>query len=603
MPILFLLHRTSLEFAYGASKLSPWVRIVQDEELLLDRGRSMFAVRWFGTHYPLSGFSLCITIANIAALRQRYDAVKAPPPSRIDLSAPLGALMGAAIGSMLNPLVLVPFVYYAAVKGLWGVLLFLLKYVGIPVALGVGLAFLPPAVSVVVGGAAASGLLSLLITDWIPVGGQVGLLAVAGDFVMAFSSFLTALTANWHNVFDQLVEIAGPILSEINKSASGPEDPSHGVGWWKVLFVALAPLTDQIALLLPMLTAAIAFVVFVGGPLLSRLAITLPPFLTFVTAAIEALKALFDDLTEGLKKVVQWPSDLLRETLEHMASMLNPIGPLLSTLLDKYVAFLKGRGPALSSAFKIWLDQVKDDLSTVFRTHPLVRLMGDLINAIGSALNALNEGFWTGAKGEARHAFGPLGDIIVDKIRGGLSDWWNSGEPFVPTLKLPDAAALLGALEAPRSWDDMAQSPNIGPMPTIPAALVTPTSIFGGTRRELKAELKEDPATALARAHADEMRLRGFIFDVVARHFPASAQKNFSKLRGVLQELDRALTPLEPESAKREHPVRALPEDPQVLPVVGRMTIRGHGVSESELRQWLPVLRNALGRQSYLKVA
>ena len=278
-------------------------------------------------------------------------------------------------------------------------------------------------------------------------------------------------------------------------------------------------------------------------------------------------------------------------------------GLWVSTLIDKYVAFLKTRGRALAAAFSTWLERVKKDLGTVFNTHPLVRMMNNLIDAIGNTIDAMKAGFWSGVKREARCWVGSsAGSSPTRSTKSSRPGGTSPSDPFFPVLKLPDADAIFARLKQPIDWSRLAYSPGIGQMPTVPSTLVTPISVFGGIRRELKTELKQDPAAALASAHAEEKRLRGFIFDVVARQLPAAAQAKLDKLRGVLQALDHALSPLEPEGATRAHPVRALPEDPRVLPAVGRLTVRARGISESELRQWLPMLRDALGQQPYLKV-
>lgn len=588
MPIVFLLHRMGLEFAFGASKLSPWVRVIQDEELLVDRARSMFATRWFGADLPLAGASLRIAICNITALRQRYAAVQPPAPGRLDIGTPLAALIGTAVGSLLNPMTIIPFAVFAAVGGLWTVL---------AVAL---VALLGPATGLLVGTLGIAAAPSLLIDDWLGASGPVGLLAVSGDFVAVLVTFLDALTNQWDAILGSVVKLAGPILGYLNDAPPQPIDPTHDLNWWKAVLDVFVPVVRQVALLLPLLTDAFVLIMFTGGSVMKKIAEILPKFLAFSGAAFDLLQELFSNFIDALKKGIQSPGEILTEALRQAVALLTPTLDLLTQLLDKYTQFLKSRIPKLKSAFSTWLDNVIDDLSKVFWKHPLVRLMDNLITSLDNAINLMKDAFWAGFKAKAVDIAGPLGAIAVDKLRAKAEE---PGEPFFPAFKLPDTAAIFAGLKDPKTFDALAYSPAIGDLPTIPAHLIKPISVFGGIRQELKVELKQDPSAALASAHAEEKRLRGFIFDVVARQLPADLQPKLGKLRGVFQMLDRALSPLEPESTRRELPVRSLPEDPRVLPVVGRLTLRARGIPESELRQWLPALREALGQQSYLKVA
>jgi hypothetical protein len=199
---------------------------------------------------------------------------------------------------------------------------------------------------------------------------------------------------------------------------------------------------------------------------------------------------------------------------------------------------------------------------------------------------------------------GPIGGLLVEKLRAKLNEPPETpSPPFFPLPELPDATSILARLKEPMDFGALAFTPDIGPMPTIPPALVTPTSVFPGMRKALEQELGQEPGAALKAAHAQEQRLREFLFVVVARQLPEKTRPQFDKLKTVFDALDQALAPMEPEPTARRFPVRALPEDGRVRPVVGRLTVRARGASESALREWLPLLHSALGKQSYLKVA
>ena len=592
MPFALLLSRISLELAFGAGKLSPWVRLVRDEEVLIDRARGAFATRWFGTSLPLAGSSLRIAIDNLRPLQERFAGVRAAsaPDSRLDIGTPLAAMLGTAMGSLLHPFTIVPMALLAAIEGTGSALFWLFLL----------LATIAPPIALAASGIGVVAAPFVLAIDWPALNDRLALLAAAGDFVPVLTSCVAALVENWDAIVGPIGHLAGTILDVQPSSADGA---AWGPAWWQTFFAALVPLSEQVVLL-PMLTGAVVIIIAATGSLLKKWATILPPFLAFAGATVDAIRALLDDFFDALNKSVQSPADVLRDVLGAAARLVAPLGERLSKLLDEFGAFLEGRVPALKSVFSTWWNWVTQDLATVFATHPLIRLIDTLKNRLDATITYLKEGFWTGVKVQARRAAGPFGEILVEKLRAKLDEPPKApSEPFFPDLKLPDASAMLALLQQPMSWDALSFSPAIGEMPKVPSALVTPTSVFAGARRELEAELTQEPGAALAAAHADEKRLREFLFAVVARQLPAKVQPHFDHLREAFRALDNALRPLEPKTSERTLPVRELPDDHRVLPVIGRLTVRSRGASESEVRQWLPVLREALGKQAYLKVA
>src|SRR5262245_9471093 len=267
MPFALLLSRISLEFAFGAGKLSPWVRIVRDEEVLIDRARGAFATRWFGTSLPLAGSSLRIAIDNLRPLQEHFADVRAAsaPDSRLDIGTPLAAMLGTAMGSLLHPFTIVPIALIAAIKGTRSALLqlfLILATYAPPFALaGAGL------------GIVAAPL--FLVIDSPALNDRLALLAAAGDFVPVLTSCVDALVENWDAIVGSIGGLAGPI------PAVQPS-PVDGAAWgpalWQTFFDALVPLSEQVVLL-SMLTGAVVIIIAATSSLLKRWATILPPFL------------------------------------------------------------------------------------------------------------------------------------------------------------------------------------------------------------------------------------------------------------------------------------------------------------------------------------
>src|SRR5579859_7961176 len=106
MPIALLLQEMTAAFGYGARVLEPWNHLVLVEELLIDRARSAFLFKWFGTGLPLHGFHVRVAIANIEELRRRYEEVRQavrPPAQGPNLTEPLFGMAGVAAGMILTP--------------------------------------------------------------------------------------------------------------------------------------------------------------------------------------------------------------------------------------------------------------------------------------------------------------------------------------------------------------------------------------------------------------------------------------------------------------------------------------------------------------------
>src|SRR5580693_7266376 len=106
MPIALLLEETTLTFRFGAKQFTPWVHLVAVEEMLIDRARSAFLVRWLGAGLPLRGFYLKIAIENLQALRDRYMAAAQsvqPEIGGLNLTEPLAGAAGQIAGMMFSP--------------------------------------------------------------------------------------------------------------------------------------------------------------------------------------------------------------------------------------------------------------------------------------------------------------------------------------------------------------------------------------------------------------------------------------------------------------------------------------------------------------------
>src|SRR6476660_4788743 len=119
MPLSVMLAGYLGEFRKGMRPLEPWQSLTERFELVVDRLRSAYLVRWFGTGLPTQGVTLKVTLANFDQLRARWFAVGADQKSKLGPPGPnmLEPLLGTAglmtgmLAMPLNAMLLTPIIW------------------------------------------------------------------------------------------------------------------------------------------------------------------------------------------------------------------------------------------------------------------------------------------------------------------------------------------------------------------------------------------------------------------------------------------------------------------------------------------------------------
>mgnify|MGYP003650404714 CR=1 FL=1 len=136
--------------------------------------------------------------------------------------------------------------------------------------------------------------------------------------------------------------------------------------------------------------------------------------------------------------------------------------------------------------------------------------------------------------------------------------------------------------------------------------MLPPASAFTGERARLRAErqaLTAGPGgapipfeTALRQR---ETQLRGLIETIVGSILPGQARVFMPELRGTLDALDAGLHPTADRPARLDLPVRDLPDNGLLRPVVHRLTVRGPEARAPELRAFANDVRRLMQGQTY----
>jgi hypothetical protein len=597
MPIALLLFESTLDFAFGGHQMSPWVHLVAMEEKLIDRARSAFLVKWFGRNLPLQGFYLKVAIDNLQALRDRYLAMKQsvqPELSGPNLTEPLAGVVGQIAGMMFSPqgvvLVAVAAVTVKKVKTWVGVLLEVLSpiisAVGSGIAIGVGLPI------GFIGGLFLGGI------QQEDTGAVIALMGALAQLLNSTSLFIEQLLGPREKV-------ANPLLRQ------------H-----------ILPLFDHMAGLGVQLLGFIAVVVNEIGPLLLPLALQVGPFTALLGSVLDTLLFIWEDLLRQLGLVFDPKFTVLR-TIDVVVDVLAALFPMLIHELtvffsDGQNAFLglftdlkgsasvpadksKGIAAKASSGFLGFFEAAGNRLDDAVNKSPLMLQMN------------------------AAKVFFKIAAVYLDDDSGSSKDSGSSSPstfPDFPKLKITPAAKVEAALGgAPRIGldgivplgklnDFLTRQKQGGPLPLGDAAAKQlerarhPGSVFAAERGEPHTELggptpkAAPPANRGALAELghriasqleSQQHLRSLFADVIGRILPPESR---TSLADSFYTIDAAIDAA-PNQKKTDFPVRDLPDNGLLRPVVRRLTLQSSTAGKLELEDFADWVRKALLAQTY----
>src|SRR5262245_55312770 len=237
MPLAILLQEQLSVLTKGVKKLERWEAATEAFSLVVDRLRSAYLVRWFGTALPSVGLALKVAFANMHELRARWIAIGAgrageTPPIGPNLTEPLLGASGTLVGIFATPLN--------------------------SVLLGLALGSLVDRWWVRV----------LAVANWLTAGllgtGALGLVGTVGGVGLLFALSAWAISGQPRELFDLLGAIAELVepLQRFWRQVTGPREAVRNP-----LLREILVLGDRTAALTAFLLGAFAVLITRVGPL------------------------------------------------------------------------------------------------------------------------------------------------------------------------------------------------------------------------------------------------------------------------------------------------------------------------------------------------
>ena len=634
MPLALLLQATFGVFKEGADKLDPWNQIVTMELVLLDRVRSAFLVHWFGPHLPLQGQQLRIAIANLDALRARYQAVKSATPAAsggLNLTEPLAGLAGQMLGALLSPsgILLTGLVAVRRVHG-W------LKDLGIALLTIVGAAVVPA----LVGGIAVVAL---------P-------LALLGAIVLAVKNPEEA--TNIHALLGSLAQML-EALRRFVEQLLGPREAVRNPLVQRLLLIF-----DRLAALVPQSMALFALLFARVGPLLMPLAAQVPRLRALVESVIKAVVFIVEDWLQRLTALytdmpafaepeetlgalsatssggVSLVFTLLQRTFATLDALFqqNPspltlIALALRSLTAVPAAILRGLmgvfgslraefariGAEMARLVRAWSDAAATAVRAAITSHPAAQALIAGREAMATVAAAWRRLTPPSPPAPPAPAAPPSSPGLLK--RAGAAIYSMVVPPF-PQYHAPPTASVLAAA-GPTPILEL----NAGNVTALATLLETglkpsfalgagalaaiqrarrPASVFTAERLALRDAAGRTPAEQLAAARVDELPLRSALLAIVRRVLPAAASGYVRQLQSLFEALDEQVYRAKSSPATEpapELPVLQVRESNRLQPSVHRLHIVAAGVDGATASAWADSLRQALAAQPYAAAA
>ncbi len=597
MPLALLLQKTFTSLSKGVDGLNDWNRLLQLEELLIERARSAFLVGWFGPGLPLIGLSLRVVIVNEAALKRRYQAVQgagAAAPTGLNLTEPLAGLTGSLAGALLSPMsALALSVTVASVLPRW--------YTSLLAALStITFGLLIPAVAGIVG---------------------IVLLPIAFLGAILVDMLNSESVQNAHTLLGAVAELL-VALRDFLEQLLGPREQVRNP-----LVQRLLLLGDKLAALLPSVIALVAIMFTRIGPLLVPLALQFLSLHGLIRDVSELVSSLKKDLMGQLEELIIGDQSIFT-TFKHLRKTVTSLLSIIHTSINDFLEQLGKQLEAIKTnaktSIETWSTQIDVGgvLSAMITNHPLVRNINAFIELLSTVIDLVKH-------------------VILNKVPGPIakllkSDSSSTGSKVLATITSELASIPPNQTEIKRSLGGELKLEAIKDLATAPLDILLsarldeqsrflvldlsappleapyilsqeaaqqvararhPASIFAAERRALRTEVGQAPRKALEAAHEEENRYRSMLFAVVHKVLMPQVAESVSQLTGLFKELDKKIYE---DSSVTDYPVLDLVESSRLQVVVHRLRIRASQTDEPKARTWGDALKRAMEAQSYL---
>ncbi|MBV9788463.1 MAG: hypothetical protein JOZ51_09845, partial [Chloroflexi bacterium] len=529
MPLALLLQQTFTALARSARPFNDWIVLVELEDLLLERVRSAFLVHWFGPLLPLEGRTLRVSIANIGALRARYQMLRAgmrPDQPGVNLTEPLAGLAGTFGGILSMPLYGIPLGVVIAVKARgW-----LVKLLGALNAATLGALF--PGLAVLAFPGAIGGALLAGIFAPGQVRPAIDLLGAVAEMMEALRGFVEQLLGPREGVRNPLVRL-------------------------------ILQIGDRLAALMAFAIGVIALVFTRIGPLILPLTEQTIALIRLIESVVELIGVIWSDFMTRLEGLFEGEHSLM-SPLEPVLRIAGSVGDRVLRELDRLLKALEGALTGWISWAGIrltdYLGAAKRAVVRAFEGHILTRTLtalGDILRITKAALAVSTPPTPTPPPASSSD------DSFLDKVGGWI---YRQGPAFPALPDLPDTTVIAGRAggRPVLGLDAATISELAGMIPTAysfsPLAYReleelrrSPPSVFGG---EL-ARLREEQGglrfgAAMTALRQEELPNRALIFAVVERVLPPQAGQYVSQLENIFRTIDEKIYGVRGQSPRPE---------------------------------------------------
>lgn len=589
MPISLLLQEITGALRYAGKTLAPWSQLMEIEERLIDRARSLFLVKWFGRALPLRGFHLRIAFANLAALQARYtqmDRQRLAPPEGPNLTEPLAGMAGALVGAVLSPGAAIGLTVAVARKLTWAVGGFL----DVLVRIGQVLAL----IAAPFGAAAVAGLspaLALGGAAYVTAGALQGSPGLRGvfDILGATARALVEAAKFVALLLGPAEKIQNPVLRAV------------------VSLIGLA------AKLFPFVLALGAEFVSRFAPMLAPLAGALGSSAALAQTLVGQILDIATSLVVGFKSLFEGNTNIVSPLQRPFEQLQNAFRGAVAIFRDAFAVAtrtLTAWGGAAGRQVGAWTAAIGPAIKAAIKTIPTVANTRALIDVLKAAADVFAKlpsdkpakpappttslDFWIG---EAK-VFGGYAGAKADAFPNPPG--FETLSQRIERLKLRSKYNLPEpAVSSPLDLDVRSKEAkdSLPPIDKAVSAYVErarhPASFFAGEQAALARDLGvKTPAQALEKARSEEMSLREVAFALIDRVLPRDFKDKLSFLPGLYATLDDNLKLSAPAPPL---PVKHLAQDePHLAPRVGRMIVRAQGADRDTVSDFVDRLRAAL---------
>lgn len=600
MPLVILLRQTNQTFLKGAGTLSGWRELSFLEMLIIRRMRTAFLVHWYGRDIPTTGAHLRVAIANLDALRARYQMLdrlqgRRTATPQMNLTEPLMGLVGAVGGLASVPAVAV---VLAVIVGR------LLQAHSEVMAFILGQIPLAGTVFGLIGGGFISG--AILVAGPLLA---LGVPAMAMQHPRTAQRLVTFLGAT-----AELIDAAVAFVDQI----LGPRSAVRNPLLWRMLV-----LFDHVGQLLVQLVGAAAYLVVRVGALLQPLIQQIPQLFELVVLVAETIAFILEDVLDRILWLVDaddGPLGAIRRAQHVLTEFVQIVGMALSIMFADYVGRLQDGWRDARTALQGWWAAIQSEGMAYVRGLPVIRLAEEAIDVIGLAVDVLRQpsrGTSSGSSG------GMLSNPFVQEVINRASEAvigtaigtppsvpdqpdtsvlrWQAGLAVLPslsgqTVRVGGVLRQIGRAVAPGRFPNPFAA--LAPTREEIDALTRVPSVFAAERQRLTGGRRMKDMMAALRAQEMPYRLR--LQQIVSHVLPTRIAVYVVELDDLFRAIDENVYGI--RSAKRdfEAPVRALLESRRLQPVVRRLRVAAPGGDDTVVRTWTEELQRQLQEQPYL---